>query len=749
MSRPSNVCDELENPQLVESSTQCSGQGRPLPHNEGTLTIMRPCPVCFDLNLPHWSSKEECQAYRDLAIDQTGVDPDYTWGRLVIPLRMLQATAEAGCPTCGLLKDIWGRLPPDKYAGVCDKECPDVEHGEFRIHARKDRASQSKVFTIEFEENEYAYKPRFCFYRGPGDDTTSSLAKILSPLPWLATRPTPSDVKRFVEPRIARCLSDHSRCSTTTGDINSDYLPTRLIAVLNDEGFAVDPFLVETASISRTACHDTRYISLSHCWGSSRPMTTTRDNYKDHLSSIPWDFLPRTFQDAILVARALGVRFIWIDSLCITQDDGEDWAREASMMAGIYENAWLTIAATAAVDGRQGLFTDRIGDEKAQIAHCGSPVLLRPVVDHSEFIAYTEKPSRSLPLLWRGWGLQEQILSTRVLHFTPEELLWECRSEMSCECSPEASGDSLREIGQSLGAARSVWGRHPVETGANMRDWYKLVEVYMKRDLTYDSDRLPALSGIANAFQRTLVGPGRYLAGLWESDLIRGLLWRVDRPRPRDPSYKTALSSPPSWSWASVGQCSIYWPVGTPKGIHVAEVIDASCTRSTVDDKGMVSGGELTLRGKLIPLKIQYVVGKELEAAEPWWHSNTTDPVDDRFWRSCRLAQDECFMPDVQLSPPGENLPPGSVLYFLPLIKVPHWAPSMYTRGLLAQGIFLRQLPECSSPSEDEERGPGHISSPLFARVGCGALDFLAPTRGTLDPFARLGEYGDTIVTIV
>ncbi|ROV89655.1 hypothetical protein VSDG_08060 [Cytospora chrysosperma] len=167
VSKPSKVCDELKNPQSVESSKQCSRQDRLLPHNEGILTMTRPCPVCFDLDLPHWSSKEECQAYRDLARGQTGVDPDYTWGRLVIPLRMLQATAATGCPTCELLREIWGRLPPEKYAGVCDKECHDVERGEFRIHARKDRDSHSKVFTIEFEENKYAYKPRFCFYRGP------------------------------------------------------------------------------------------------------------------------------------------------------------------------------------------------------------------------------------------------------------------------------------------------------------------------------------------------------------------------------------------------------------------------------------------------------------------------------------------------------------------------------------------------------------------------------------------------------
>lgn len=579
-----------------------------------------------------------------------------------------------------------------------------------------------------------------------GDDNTSSLAKELSPLPWLASRPGPDDVRRFVEPRIAECLSSHAQCNRSAAmrDISTSHLPTRLIAVLDEKGSAINPTLVETASIPQasTSSIDTRYTSLSHCWGSTRPQTTTWSNYQAHLSSIPWAALPRTFQDAVLVTRALGVPFLWIDSLCIVQDDSQDWAREASEMASVYENAWLTLAATAAPDGRHGLFTDRQGEEVSSSRTPPAPaVLLRSVVDHLEFVSYAEgKPSRALPLLWRGWGLQEQILSTRVLHFTREELLWECRSDMSCECSPRSLG--LREIGKSLGAARSVWGRDPAETGANIRDWYRLVEVYVKRDLTYDSDRLPALSGIADAFQRTLTNAGTYLAGLWENDLIKGLLWRVNSPRPRSPdqTYRTHLSSPPSWSWASIGQCPIYWPISSLRGTHAAEVIDVSCTRSTVDDKGMVSGGTLTIRGKLIPLKIQYVAGKEQES--PY----TTIPMDDRFWRSGRFAQDDSFMPDVRLGTSGRDLQPGSVLYFLPLINSPHWVSSTHKSSLLARGIFLRQLPEALATSEGE---PRRIPPSVFARVGCGALDFLAPTPGHLDPYARLGDYGDAIVTIV
>lgn len=180
-------CDELENPPTTRSAEQPSGEWPPLPVAQDspleTTNTPIPCRVCFDLNLPHWSSKAECQAYRASATDQTGVDPYYTWGRLVISPRSLRASAEAGCPSCALLRAIWSRLPPDKYryhhAGVSsrggDLRVDDAEDAEFWIHARKDRGSRSKVFTVEFQEDEYTHNPRYCFYRGPGMSHNSTM----------------------------------------------------------------------------------------------------------------------------------------------------------------------------------------------------------------------------------------------------------------------------------------------------------------------------------------------------------------------------------------------------------------------------------------------------------------------------------------------------------------------------------------------------------------------------------------------
>lgn len=87
------------------------------------------------------------------------------------------------------------------------------------------------------------------------------------------------------------------------------------------------------------------YIALSYCWGSTNPAVTTRHNLKERVKEIPFSDLPRTVHDAITVTRRLGIRFLWVDVLCIAQDsiNGEDWVHESSRMADIYGNAYLTI----------------------------------------------------------------------------------------------------------------------------------------------------------------------------------------------------------------------------------------------------------------------------------------------------------------------------------------------------------------------------------------------------------------------
>jgi hypothetical protein len=91
-------------------------------------------------------------------------------------------------------------------------------------------------------------------------------------------------------------------------------------------------------------------LTLSHCWGMSQIITTKRDTVEDRKKGISIRELPQTFQDVVSIARYLQVQYVWINSLCIIQDDRSDWEREASKMAEIYTNSYLAIAATFSAD---------------------------------------------------------------------------------------------------------------------------------------------------------------------------------------------------------------------------------------------------------------------------------------------------------------------------------------------------------------------------------------------------------------
>ncbi|KAK0713227.1 heterokaryon incompatibility protein-domain-containing protein, partial [Lasiosphaeria miniovina] len=138
------------------------------------------------------------------------------------------------------------------------------------------------------------------------------------------------------------CIALHQRCAKNS----STPLPRR---VLDLESLNAKDNLSVHESDNETG----RYMCLSHCWGGSKyPAKTTSLTLEQNKESIPWDSLPKKFQDAIVFTRWLKVRYLWIDSLCIIQDSGQDWL-ESVKMVDIYRNSFLTIASTS--DGG-GLF---------------------------------------------------------------------------------------------------------------------------------------------------------------------------------------------------------------------------------------------------------------------------------------------------------------------------------------------------------------------------------------------------------
>lgn len=169
------------------------------------------------------------------------------------------------------------------------------------------------------------------------------------------------------------------------------------------------------------------YLTLSHCWGQREFLKLTRDNMMDLRSGFPTSSLPRTFQEAVQVARRLGVRYIWIDSLCIIQGDEADWYQESMQMGKVYANAICNIAATASRDDTEGLFRDR---NPARMHRVECEVAFNSVGEshHRLFTVVQTHWWGSLlndqPLNLRAWVMQERLLARRVIHFGEEEVVW-------------------------------------------------------------------------------------------------------------------------------------------------------------------------------------------------------------------------------------------------------------------------------------------------------------------------------------
>ncbi|KAK5624398.1 hypothetical protein RRF57_000114 [Xylaria bambusicola] len=329
---------------------------------------------------------------------------------------------------------------------------------------------------------------------------------------------------------IEKCQQEHISCRPGREEL----LPKRLVDLSPSEHRKDHVRLVEFAENAEMRG---TYACLSHCWGRDpMPITTTQATILENKRSMNLSHLPPTFRDAVLIARKLKLRYIWIDSLCIIQDSRSDWECESAKMASIYKNAFITIAATASPDFHGGCFSKSDPDLCFQVKRSGAlDTVIAAMTD------LTGELPELYPLLTRGWVYQERMLSQRYLHCYKNELMLECREQRVCECGNHPSRD---RHGEQL-AAKSKY--HNPGRNRLASSWQKVVTNYSMLLLTKPSDKLPAIFGCAQDMGDP--NRGRYLAGVWERTLGEDLLWT---PR----NYST-VSHPiewraPSWTWASI-----------------------------------------------------------------------------------------------------------------------------------------------------------------------------------------------------
>lgn len=358
-------------------------------------------------------------------------------------------------------------------------------------------------------------------------------------------------------------------------------MPTRLLDI--GDGSDQNPIkLVLSKNLGTTSV---KYAALSYCWGTKREaktqLKTTISSLPTHLRHIPHSSLTSVMQDAVKVCRALSIRYLWIDSLCILQGQSHDpeqisdWEREKNMMGLVFSSAWVTICAANSTSCHQS-FLDRslvqttLGltfPEDTPLAGTHTCTLVQ------QQVATAPNPSPdNRPLTidlhgsrWsdRGWVFQERQMSTRMLIFGSSTVHFQC----AWLSMTENGYVERREEPQTLSGVLASLPQSPLSESEDQvqkslyTSYRKLIQEYRTTSLTYPSDRLPAIQGLISRIG-TVVND-RTFHGIWEMDLHYGLLWKTPPPpredvlyfrdifaqRSRDYHTRQLGRHVPSWSW--------------------------------------------------------------------------------------------------------------------------------------------------------------------------------------------------------
>jgi len=408
---------------------------------------------------------------------------------------------------------------------------------------------------------------------------------------------------------LEQCNKGHSCMASASASRDCHFVPKRLIYVDEDDS----GIRLATSDVPTGAA----YMSLSHCWGDAAAhgaysLTSTRlDGYR---RSIPVEKLPRTFVEAIQITRALGQKYLWIDSLCIIQDSKDDWAEQAADMWQIYTNSYLNISATASKNPDEGLFYRR--PEKSQLPgflHVGKD---HPEYPRGDYRLYSESRWRrqvtNALVNSRAWVLQERVLAPRILHFASREVFWECNCLRASESYPEGIPPLMDcQDTITIKSEKTDNEDSSIPHYSLLRTWSSVVERYSELHLTFSSDKLVALSALPHQVSVTFPDAGTYLAGLWKGPLAAQLLWKSRTPRSARRS-ETYLA--PSWSWACINGAidpnfdySGYEPYGNKSVSRpMLRILDAQTVTSASSRQfGAIKSAELKVAGCLLKVRLR------------------------------------------------------------------------------------------------------------------------------------------------
>lgn len=359
---------------------------------------------------------------------------------------------------------------------------------------------------------------------------------------------------------LRSCIRDHPECASSNPISN----PKRLLQIIS-EGLVQ---LVEAAEMEVV-----HYCALSYRWGSmpdtidmetksATEFRTVKRNLSERQQGFPTAALSRSVADAVAITLRLGLRYIWVDAACIVQDDFAELERESGLMHEVYGNAHVTLCASSASSSDDGMLHPREPWSLPIGPYTLTGYRLRTLSRLPE-IVYERSP-----LSKRGWTLQEEQLSNRLLYWSSNHgLLWSCNKLTREEGRATPIGDW--RVMRSRNFIKLT--QHTTHSSSEPhQEWLKIVKTYARRTLSVRSDRFRALSGLAARYGAAT--NDRYLCGLWERTFAKELLWSV-LGWCNHVDLMTDVS--PSWSWAKMPfERPINFPLGEVKPkIEVVEFL--------------------------------------------------------------------------------------------------------------------------------------------------------------------------------
>lgn len=315
------------------------------------------------------------------------------------------------------------------------------------------------------------------------------------------------------------------------------------------------------------------YVALSYCWGTKGNFKTLEENRQSHMRGIAISLLPKTLRDAVRVCQAFNARYLWIDALCIIQDDRDDWMEQIPMMSDIYAGALFVFAAECAASVYDGCLELGVSKnapfQRLDIEHSfgdEAPRKLSIAIQEEEIPYHVDPGHHSSrpdwnkheisPLGTRAWAFQERFLAVRTLFSTASEFSWQCSLSTWCECrkEPRSAHPSILEDYWGVGQFTAILNSEYSMVDGPMRKlsiWCEIVRQYSQRLLTNWTDRVAAMQGIVVALQQAFPDSFQqhdFMAGMWRPFVTRLLCW--DRMTLDDISSEQSMKGlVPSWSW--------------------------------------------------------------------------------------------------------------------------------------------------------------------------------------------------------